>query len=262
MIAVAAIAPHGDPVFEEGSETGRALEEAGRRLEAAAPEVTIVLTPHNVHVEGAFGVVVAATVAGRVDEVALELSCETDRALAADVLAALRAAGLPAAGLSFGSNDPALAEHPMDWGVLIPLWAMGGRHDPPVPAVAISPARDLAPDAHVRAGRAVARAAADSGKRVALIASADHGHAHDPSGPYGFDPAAGEYDERIVELVKAERLEGLLDLDPGFVDAAKADSWWQLLMLHGALGDGWRGDFLTYEASTYFGMLCAAYAPN
>jgi aromatic ring-opening dioxygenase LigB subunit len=55
---------------------------------------------------------------------------------------------------------------------------------------------------------------------------------------------------------------GLLELDPAFVDAAKADSWWQLLMLHGALGDGWRAEFLSYEASTYFGMLCAAYAPN
>ena len=46
------------------------------------------------------------------------------------------------------------------------------------------------------------------------------------------------------------------------VDSAKADSWWQLVMLHGALGDGWTGEFLSYEASTYFGMLCAAYAPN
>jgi hypothetical protein len=33
-------------------------------------------------------------------------------------------------------------------------------------------------------------------------------------------------------------------------------------MLHGALGEGWRAEFLSYEASTYFGMLCAAYAPN
>jgi aromatic ring-opening dioxygenase LigB subunit len=66
-----------------------------------------------------------------------------------------------------------------------------------------------------------------------------------------------------VELVKANRLGGLLELDPAFVDAAKADSWWQMLMLHGALGDvDWRGEFLSYEAPTYFGMLCAAYAPS
>jgi aromatic ring-opening dioxygenase LigB subunit len=131
-----------------------------------------------------------------------------------------------------------------------------------VPAVVVSPARDRSPQEHVRAGAAIARAVGSSGKRIALIASADHGHAHDPEGPYGFDPAAAEYDARVVELVKQNRLGGLLELDPAFVEAAKADSWWQMLMLHGALGDGWRAEFLSYEASTYFGMLCAAYAPN
>jgi aromatic ring-opening dioxygenase LigB subunit len=131
-----------------------------------------------------------------------------------------------------------------------------------VPVVAVSPARDRPPEEHVRAGRALARAAGESGKRVALIASADHGHAHDASGPYGFDPAAAEYDAQIGRLVRDNRLAGLLELEPAFVDAAKADSWWQLLMLHGALADGWQGEFLGYEASTYFGMLCAAYAPN
>jgi aromatic ring-opening dioxygenase LigB subunit len=139
---------------------------------------------------------------------------------------------------------------------------MGGRHEPAVPVVVVSPARDLSLEEHVRAGRALALAAEKSGKRVALIASADHGHAHDAAGPYGFDPAAADYDRQVVDLVRQDRLAGLLELDPAFVDAAKADSWWQLLMLHGALGDGWRAEFLSYEASTYFGMLCAAYAPN
>src|SRR5205823_12624821 len=143
------------------------------------------------------------------------------------------------------------ATAPMDWGTLIPLWFMGGRAEPQVPAVVVSPARDRPFDDHVRAGAALTQAAAASGKRVALIASADHGHAHDPEGPYGFDPAAAEYDDQVVGLVQGNRLSGLLKLDPALVEAAKADSWWQLLMLHGALGDGWEGDFLSYEASTY-----------
>jgi hypothetical protein len=33
-------------------------------------------------------------------------------------------------------------------------------------------------------------------------------------------------------------------------------------MLYGALGDSWPCHFLSYERSTYFGMLCAAYATN
>jgi aromatic ring-opening dioxygenase LigB subunit len=267
-LVFAAIAPHGtlpEAPVENADATHAALEELGRRFDAAVPDATIVLTPHNVHVQGHFAVVLAGTVAGSLAEFEapdVQLSVPVELELALDAVVALHDAGLPVVGASFGANDPAAATAPMDWGVLIPLWVMGGRSEPPVRIVVVSPARDRPLAEHVRAGEALRRAADASGKRVALIASADHGHAHDANGPYGFDPAAAEYDACVVELVKDNRLAALLDLDTSFVDAAKADSWWQMLMLHGALGDGWRADFLSYEASTYFGMLCAAFAPN
>jgi aromatic ring-opening dioxygenase LigB subunit len=267
-LVFAAIAPHGtlpEAAVDNAAATHAALETLGERFDAARPETTIVLTPHNVHVEGHFAVVLAGTLAGSLAELdapEVQLSCPVDFDLAVETVVALHDDGIPVVGASFGANDARAATAPMDWGVLIPLWAMGGRHDPPIPAVAVSPARDRPPAEHVRAGGAIARAVEESGKRVALIASADHGHAHDPAGPYGFDPAAAEYDAKIVELVRQNRLSGLQALDPALVDAAKADSWWQLLMLHGALDGGWEAEFLSYEASTYFGMLCAAYAPN
>jgi aromatic ring-opening dioxygenase LigB subunit len=272
-LVFAAIAPHGTvdvpgvpaAAIPGADGTHEALEELGRLFDAARPEATIVLTPHNVHVEGHFAVVLAGSLAGSLAEFdvpEVELSCPVDLELATQTVVALHDDGIPVVGASFGANDPGAAVAPMDWGVLIPLWYMGGRSEPQVPAVVVSPARDRPLEEHVRAGRAVARVATESGKRTALIASADHGHAHDPEGPYGFDPASAEYDDRVVELVRENRLGGLLELDPSFVDAAKADSWWQLVMLHGALADGWRGELLSYEASTYFGMLCAAYAPN
>jgi aromatic ring-opening dioxygenase LigB subunit len=48
------------------------------------------------------------------------------------------------------------------------------------------------------------------------------------------------------------------------VEQAKADSWWQMLMLHGATtgsSTGWTGRLISYEAPTYFGMMTAAYLP-
>jgi len=65
----------------------------------------------------------------------------------------------------------------------------------------------------------------------------------------------------VVELVRENRLgelEGLTEL----VEAAKADSLWQLAVLEGALGSGFEVELLSYEVPTYFGMLCAAYAPS
>jgi aromatic ring-opening dioxygenase LigB subunit len=271
-LVFAAIAPHGGLAIAEActpeerdlaTATRAGMEELGRLFAAARPQAIVIATPHNVHIAGTLGVLVASRLAGRLagapPSVALDVPGEVT--LAWLVLESLLNCGLPAVGVSFGANDPASAVAPMDWGVLIPLWFMGGRDDPPVPVVVVTPARDLAAADHVRAGAAIAAAAAASDLRVAFIASADHGHAHDPEGPYGYHPDAKKYDELICDLVRSERLDLLSDIPIELVEQAKADSWWQLLLLHGATAKGWRGRLISYEAPTYFGMLTAAYEP-
>lgn len=258
MIVFGAIAPHGGLILDGESPTRTAMEELGRRHAAAVPDATILITPHGVHLESSFAVVTAATVGGDLGGPDTRLSCMVDRGLAHAVVDALRDIG-PAAGVSFGSNDPADAEMPMDWGTLIPLWFIGGRAEPQTPVVVVSPAREFSFEAHVRAGQAVAAACGD--RRVAVIASADHGHAHESDGAYGFHPAAAEYDARVVELVRENRLGDGVGLGT-IVDLAKADSLWQLLMLHGMLGDSFDAHLLSYEVPTYFGMLCAAFEPR
>ncbi len=261
MIVFAAIAPHGGPALDdpEGA-TRKGMEELGRRFDAARPEATVVLTPHGLLVEGHFGVALSARYEGDVSrwsDSGVELSCPGEPALARACLDGLRAAGLPAVGFTFGSSLADSAAMPLDWGALIPLWFMGNDR---VPAVVVTPTRALPIDEHVRAGRALAAVADASPMRIALIASADHGHGHVEDGPYGFAAESAEYDEHVVSIVAENRLGELLRFDPGWVQAAKADSWWQMAMLHGALDDGWQGELLAYEAPTYFGMLCAAYA--
>ena len=269
-LVFAAIAPHGSMAIAEwckpaerelAARTRAAMEELGRRFAATSPDVTIVLTPHNIHVERGMAVVLAGTMSGTLESGAMPIAMRVpvERELGIAIAAAVGEAGVPIAAVSYGANDTAAAVFPMDWGTQVPLHFMGGRDQPPKPIVMVAPARDLPWDAHVVAGRAMAKAAEASGKRVALIASCDHGHAHDPKGPYGFSPASKEFDDRVVELVKRDALGELLGFDRAFVSEAKADSFWQMLMLHGALRDAWHGDFLSYEAPTYFGMLCAAY---
>jgi aromatic ring-opening dioxygenase LigB subunit len=230
VIVFAAIAPHGD--LELDPALRAAMEELGRRCDAAAPDTAIVVTPHTVHVEGHFAVVTSA----RVGE------WETDR----ETAVALLGADLPILGVSFGGNDPGQAEMPLDWGAEVPLEHL---HAPRV--VVVSPARDRPLEEHIRLGDAIARLPG----RHALIASADHGHAHDAGGPYGFDPEAAVYDARLQEILASPRLDFLPLAE--HVEAAKADSLWQLLVLQGALGEAARADVLAYSAPTYYGMLVA-----
>jgi aromatic ring-opening dioxygenase LigB subunit len=270
-IAFACIAPHGDLAIPEACPPGQealaaatqdGMTELARRFDAEAPDVVVLLTPHGIHVAGHFAVVVAGRAAAALAEApAVSLDLEVDRELALGIVGGLDDAGIPAVGVSFGGNVPAEAAMPLDWGSLIPLWYLGGRRDPPVKVVIVAPARDRPIDEHVAAGSAIAAAIARSGRRVALVASADQAHAHDADGPYGFDAAARIHDELVVSLLREGRLGAVRDLDRTLVAAAKPDAWWQELMLLGAIGEAWTPRVLSYEAPTYYGMLCAAFDP-
>src|SRR5882762_5931628 len=271
-LVFACIAPHGSIAIPEAKPKDRpslaaattaGMRELARRFTAAAPDVSIVLTPHNIHVEWAMAVVDAAALSGDLVQWGspISLRIPVDRELALSVRDAIRQDGIPVVAVSYGANDPTTAVFPMDWAVLIPAHFMGGRSEPQVPVAVVAPARDLSDDMHVRAGEAIGHAAAASPKRVALVASCDHGHGHDANGPYGFTPRSKEFDDAVVNLIRDGDGMRFSRLGSAFAREAKADSYWQMLMLEGALGhDGWKGELLSYEAPTYFGMLCAAYA--
>jgi aromatic ring-opening dioxygenase LigB subunit len=256
VIVFGAIAPHGGPVFDEPeAPTRKGMEELGRRFSAARPDTAIVVTPHDLHVDGHFAVVRSSRLEGDASQwtdADTHYAGPGDPELADACLESLRREGLPAVGITFGSTAAGSSTMPLDWGALIPLWFMRA------PAVVVTPCRALSNEEHVRAGRALAEATGK--RRVAFIASADHGHGHTMDGPYGFAPESADYDAKIQAIVRANDLGRLADWDPSFAVAAKADSFWQLLMLHGALGEAFGAELLSYEAPTYFGMLTASFA--
>jgi len=237
--------------------TRQGMEELGRRFAAAAPDAAIVLTPHGVGLDGHFAVVRSARLQGDASQwtdADTYFEGPGEPQLADECIRALQRAGLPALGLTFGSTAAGSSTMPLDWGALIPLSFMRAA------AVVVSPCRALSNKQHVHAGRTLAEAT--GGRRVALIASADHGHGHAADGPYGFAAESERYDREIQALVRENRLGALEAWEPGFAVAAKADSFWQLLMLHGAIGEAFDAELLSYEAPTYYGMLTASFTPR
>lgn len=234
MIAFAAIAPHGD--VDAVPELRSAMEELGRRCTC---DVAVVVTPHSVHVEGHFAAVAAARVGDH----------ETERELTDAIVEHARADRLPIVRVSYGANDRAQAELPLDWGAEVPLRFVHASR-----IVVVCPARERPLAEHIRLGAAIA--AATGRRKVALLASADHGHAHDADGPYGFHAAARRYDERFLELLGQTPLDfrPLVEL----VEDAKADSLWQLLVLQGAVAG--RAELLAYAVPSYYGMAVAIVA--
>jgi len=255
MIVFGAIAPHGNPVYEQpDGPTANGMHELARRLEASRAEVAILATPHGTLLDGHFGVVRSSRLTEHPNQFvdASHLyEGDGDPELADACVTALQAAGLPVLGLTFGTVASGGSTMPIDWGAGIPLTFLR------IPAVIVTPCRALSNQDHVLAGEALALASGD--RAVAFIASADHGHGHTTDGPYGFSAHSAPYDDDIQDVVRRNALRELADWDPQRAADALADSLWQMLMLHGALGDGFRAELISYEAPTYFGMLTAAF---
>ena len=283
-IVFGCVAPHGFPLIPDLSDdaegalaTRAALQELGRRCAAARPDTLVLATPHGVRVEGAICLAGAGRAAGALhwNGRAVELNVPLDMALT-DAIAA-RASDLPVALTSYGANRRDMSVLPLDWGALVPLWFLGhGRNmvgygdvlapepaDDRGPAVVlVSPARQLPRAALVAFGRAVAEAAEESGRRVAFVASCDWAHTHAASGPYGFHPAAAQADALVRQAFAAGSPGALIDFDEQIARDAAIDGLWQALVLAGVLEHTpMRGELLSYEAPTYYGMLVAAFGP-
>lgn len=278
-LVFACIAPHGSitiPLLagvqaRKATATRLALEELGRRMAEAAPETIVLITPHGHRVDGVFSLLHNRRVQGVLAEDqeggyphTLQLSFEVDQELNLAIRSQARELGVPVARIGYAVPDMEDFTQELDWGALVPLWFTAAQLIPQARVVIACPDRgntqDLPWSLFPLFGQAIRQAAQATGRRVALIASADLGHRHDPSGPYGFDPASAEFDAALQDAVRAHDLDRLLAFDPDWLDRAATDAYGQVLNLHGAIqGTGLRGELLSYEAPTYFGMLCAAY---
>ncbi|MBS4218514.1 extradiol ring-cleavage dioxygenase [Bacillus sp. FJAT-49711] len=258
------ICPHGGEIIPElqGTNMNRmaatreSLSRLGKEMEEANPDALIVLTPHGTRINNQFSISSSERMVGTVDENDASFTMEkfVDRDLAQSIAKNAIEAGLPVGTINYGTSSGSFSCLPLDWGAIVPL-----RFMPNVPIVVITPSRDLSFEKHVEFGKALRDTVQKSLRRIGFIASCDWSHAHDEEGPYGFDPAAKKLDEEVVALIKNNELEKMADFQADFIEAAKPDGIWQTLILAGAiLPEERQVEFLSYEAPTYFGLICAA----
>jgi aromatic ring-opening dioxygenase LigB subunit len=273
-IVYACIAPHGAELIPKLAgkqlaafdKTRKAMEKLATAMEKYKPSTIIVATPHSVRLDCTIGVVTTEYSGGRLTahgkSVTARFQC--DRPLAHRIIQEARRLRLPVIGVNYGTSEGSGSCMPMDWGTLIPLWFFGPAHDRERQSklVIVTPSREIPVAQLVRFGSAVARAADLHSGNVAFVASADQGHAHDKSGPYGFSPASAQHDKFLTRAIKHDNLKRILEFDAHFIDEAKPDSLWQMAMLIGVIEQvPMRARFISYQAPTYYGMLCADFEP-
>ncbi|HEX7737785.1 MAG TPA: hypothetical protein VF458_23250 [Ktedonobacteraceae bacterium] len=277
-LTFACIAPHGTVAIpllagaeaRKAEATRLALEELGLRMAAAAPETIVLITPHGHRVDGVFSLLHNRRAQGALTEEqdgtlhSVKLGFEVDQELNLAIGAQARELGVPVAKIGYAVPGDETYALELDWGALVPLWFLAAHLSPQPRVVIACPDRgnlqDLPWELFPLFGKAIHQAANVTGRRIALVASADLGHSHDASGPYGLHPASAEFDAALQSAIREQDLGRLLTFDLDWLKLATTDAFGQVLNLHGAIqGTGMRGELLSYEVPTYFGMLCAAY---
>jgi aromatic ring-opening dioxygenase LigB subunit len=271
-ITFACIAPHGAGIIPQlagneinaFSKTRQGMEKLASLMQVQKIETIIIATPHSVRLEGAIGIITTEFTEGSlqtdVGSAKLRLNC--NRPLAKEILRQAKESKLPIVGVNYGTNEGPSSCMPMDWGILIPLWFFTTQFPRPR-IVIVTPSREIPLENLAKFGSVIAQVAKKSNEKIAFVASADQAHTHDSKGPYGFHSASTKFDNIVKNAVKKNNLGMLLHLKQQLIEDAKPDSLWQMAIIYGVLRQvPMKGKLISYQAPTYFGMLCAAYMPS
>jgi aromatic ring-opening dioxygenase LigB subunit len=283
-IVYACIVPHGGEIIPElakdaktadlFSETRDGMRKLAAGLKRANPDTIVISTPHNLRLWKKIGIAFSENSSGFLvsdakSKLKISISAKCDTKFARQLYSSAVDKRLPVVGANYGTFEGPTSDLPMDWGTFIPLWFFldGKKHkgkqikEPKI--LILTPSREIPIWQNVAFGKEIARLAqTEKSKRIAFVASADQAHTHKKYSPYGFHPDAEKFDDLAVEAIRKGEIQSLLRLDPPFVENAKPDSIWQLAMLHGVLTEvEMKPSFFTYQVPTYFGMICAEFAP-
>lgn len=261
-VIFSAIFPHppivvpfiGGKELKKAEATQKALQKAAQKIHVLenSLDAVIIITPHNEIGQAGFPVLCSHVFEGdftNFNHPLPRFSFKGDFETASAIIKTAEANNI---------NAYAVVDNLLDHGTLVPLYYLqGAGFKKPIVPVGIS----FQSLQHLFGfGQAIAQAAAQKNKKIAVIASADMSHALSPSSPSGFQPRAKEFDEKLVALVKAHEVESILNFDPQLADLAHQDALWSIAIMLGAISDtSLKPQVLSYEAPFGVGYMVVSY---
>ena len=150
-----------------------------------------------------------------------------------------RDAGVPAGTL--GERDPGL-----DHGTMVPLWFL--QQCGKLPNIVRIGLSGLSFSDHYRLGQCIARAAEQTGRTIAIVASGDLSHKLKDDGPYGFQAEGPEYDALLMDAMGQGDFGRLFSFSETFCHKAAECGHRSFLIMAGALdGRAVQAEALSYD---------------
>ena len=163
----------------------------------------------------------------------------------------------------------ALQANKLDHGILVPLYFLSAsakasadkskKSDFKIVPFSYS---FLSREIHLNFGEVLKEAAQEQKENIALVASGDLSHSLTEDAPAPFNPAGKEFDEKIKELLEAQKFDEIIDLDEGLVENAAECGYRSILILLGAIkSSDFKAKVLSYEGPFGVGYLVAEFTP-
>lgn len=248
------VIPHGDELIDNPSEGSVKLRKHIENIASADnSETLLILSPHGLRLKNRISVINTEWLrAGYSTETrVLQAKYKTDRELVETILTGLENY---TEEIQFVTSSGDLSVFPIDFGTAIPLSFFTNDK-----VVSMGQTRVFDRDFLVQFGMKLAQILSEGSKRTGVILSADQAHTHWEGGPYGYSEKASDYDSRIIRSINSNDFQDMLQMTEEYIDAAKPDSYWNMLILSGILKQtGRKLKVLDYYVEKYFGMLVAA----
>jgi AmmeMemoRadiSam system protein A/AmmeMemoRadiSam system protein B len=227
-----------------------AMSEFTKRLIESGAESVVLISPHAPLEADAFVAYNGPQVSGdfsRFNAPETYFNLPVDE----ELLAAIREA---AASKRFELTT--LPEQDLDHGTAVPLYFLlrnGWRGK--VVTLGYS---FLSNDDHLRFGSCIRDAVDQVGRRVAFIASGDLSHRLKPQAPAGYNPDAHVFDEQVVDALRSNDPQRIVDIDPNLRRLAGECGYRSMLVAIGACSElPVSCEVLSYEAPFGVGYLVA-----
>lgn len=268
MLNFAAITPHppiivpgiGKPEdLEKAKQTIEAMEKLSKEIAEADIDTIIIISPHALVHTDRMAVYTNPRFKGDFKQFGakgITFEFDNNLELAEKIIEKSNEAGVKA----YGFGDPENDYFDLDHGEMVPLYYLRKNLPESVRIIPIAYSY-LDRLQHFAFGEILNEAVnapefADS--RIAIIASGDLSHRLIAGAPAGFSKAGKEFDQEIVEYLKNNKVQEILEMDEEFIESAGECGYRSILILLGALdGLKYKPEILSYEGPFGVGYLVA-----
>jgi len=149
-----------------------------------------------------------------------------------------------------------ISEEKLDHGISVPLYLVAKN----LPNIKIIPIyySGLTNTDHFELGKNIQKELFQSNERIAVIASGDLSHRLSSDSPAGYSPRAKKFDKKLVDLIKKNKAEEILNFKPEFIEEAHECGLRSIIILLGILdGINHQPNILSYEFPFGIGYLVA-----